>query len=104
MNLSIKVLIVILAFLMSMSCIYGSEVVLRDGLKLKVITKNKYTVIHEKPDNASEVVHTVGQFNFLYVFANNASEGNHNTKNNGFYLVGSSPNQNDILGYNKRNI
>lgn len=68
------------------------EAVRREEGFLKVITKDKDTVIIRNPVPASEVVGSVGQFRFLYVFP--ADESGKESLS-GFYRIGRTPDRAD---------
>ena len=98
MKTTVKYFIAILAILVPFSYLEGSNVVLKDGLKVKVITKAKHTSVREKPDINEPTVDTIERFSFLYVFEDNLSSTNGRTKN-GFYKVGKTISDNAILGW-----
>lgn len=94
----VKYLIVILFIMVPFSHIEGSNILQKDGLKVKVITRAKLTSIRRNPDLNELPIDTIARFNFLYVFEDSLSSKTGRTKN-GFYKVGKTISDNDILGW-----
>jgi hypothetical protein len=94
----VKYLIVILFIIIPFDYVEGSDVLLKNGLKVKVITRAKLTSIRRIPDINESPIDTISRFHFLYVFEDSLSSKTGRTKN-GFYKVGKTISDSDIVGW-----